>query len=97
MSEKYYPISPSALCANNPIKFGDSDGRDIKIWYKDKNGLSRSYVYSGGSLTVANKFVNQVVEAYQYNKQNTGGDNPMTKAVEGDVVGLVLKFSPFFG
>ena len=48
-------------------------------------------------MTVANKFVNQVVEAYQYNKRNTGGDNPMTKAVEGDVVGLVLKFSPFFG
>ena len=86
LSEKYYPISPYSFCANNPIKFVDSDGRDIKIWYKDNNGLSRSYVYSGGSVTVANKFVNQVVEAYQYNKRNTGGDNPMTKAVEGNVM-----------
>ena len=86
LMEKYYPISPYSFCANNPIKFVDSDGRDIKIWYKDNNGLSRSYVYSGGSVTVANKFVNQVVEAYQYNKRNTGGDNPMTKAVEGNVM-----------
>jgi len=86
LMEKYYPISPYSFCANNPIKFVDSDGRDIKIWYKDNNGLSRSYVYSGGSVTVVNKFVNQVVEAYQYNKRNTGGDNPMTKAVEGNVM-----------
>ena len=91
LSEKYYPISPYSFCANNPIKFVDSDGRDIKIWYKDNNGLSRSYVYSGGSVTVANKFVNQVVEAYQYNKRNTGGDNPMTKAVEGNVMIIIVQ------
>lgn len=42
------------------------------------------YIQEG--VTVANKFVNQVVEAYQYNKRNTGGDNPMTKAVEGNVM-----------
>lgn len=84
LSEKYYPISPYAFCANNPIKFVDSDGRDIKIWYKDGNGQSRSYVYSGGAVTVNNTFVSQVVAAYRYNKRNTGGDNPMTKAVEGN-------------
>jgi RHS repeat-associated protein len=31
MVEKYYSISPYAYCANNPVKFVDSDGRDIKL------------------------------------------------------------------
>ncbi|WP_295962429.1 JAB-like toxin 1 domain-containing protein [uncultured Alistipes sp.] len=29
LAEKYYPVSPYAFCANNPVKYIDSDGRDV--------------------------------------------------------------------
>jgi RHS repeat-associated protein len=31
LAEKYYSISPYAYCANNPLKFIDTDGRKIKL------------------------------------------------------------------
>ena len=35
MAEKYYGISPYAMCNANPVRYVDPDGRDIKIgtWY----------------------------------------------------------------
>jgi RHS repeat-associated protein len=55
LSEKYYPISPYSFCANNPIKFVDSDGR--KVYYapgvsqkfKDKFAATIKYMNSRGS------------------------------------------------
>ena len=37
LSEKYYYISPYAFCANNPMKYIDSDGREVKIYYAKTN------------------------------------------------------------
>jgi hypothetical protein len=31
LAEKYYSISPYAYCANNPVRYVDRDGRDIKL------------------------------------------------------------------
>lgn len=43
MAEKYYPISPYAFSANNPVRFVDPDGEDIHFFevasYLNRNGL----------------------------------------------------------
>jgi RHS repeat-associated protein len=36
LSEKYYHISPSAYCANNPIKLIDIDGKE---WADNQNNV----------------------------------------------------------
>lgn len=39
MAEKYYSISPYVYCANDPIKFIDSDGRNQTDYRNDKGEL----------------------------------------------------------
>lgn len=85
LAEKYYSISPYAYCAGNPVRYIDPDGEKLKIWYKDQQGRDQIYIYSGGAVTIDNKFVDQVAEAYHYNKENCRGDNPMTTATEGNL------------
>ena len=31
LAEKYYPISTYAFCANNPVKFVDTDGKNYDL------------------------------------------------------------------
>ena len=87
LAEKYYSISPYAYCAGNPIKYIDPDGRTVIIWYKGDNGKMSSYTYSGGNATHSNPFVQSVITAYRYNKENgrktgNGGGASTVEVVE---------------
>jgi RHS repeat-associated protein len=87
LAEKYYSISPYAYCAGNPVKYVDPDGRELKIWYKDSNGKSQSFVFTGQNIKHSNSFVNAVITAYKYNKDNgerakNGGGASTVTAVE---------------
>jgi RHS repeat-associated protein len=75
-TEKYYFISTYAYCANDVINVIDPDGRDITIWYNDKNGNLQSWVFNGKNTTMPrNDFVRKFVNAYNYDIKNGGGDN----------------------
>ena len=64
LAEKYYSISPYVFCANNPIIFVDSYGRDLKIYYKSNEGKTLSFTYTGVEKNIPNNsFVQSVVNA----------------------------------
>ncbi|MBN1971954.1 MAG: hypothetical protein JW870_21560 [Candidatus Delongbacteria bacterium] len=70
MARKYPEMNPYGYCANNPILYVDPDGRDLVIWY---NNNQNHYRYTGGEVNHPNKFVNSVINAYNYNVSNGGG------------------------
>ncbi len=84
LAEKYVALSPYHYVAGNPILFNDPDGKDLRIHYVE-NGKEKSFVYKGGAPKNIpnNKFVKQVIMAYNYNVTNGGGDN-LKKLAESD-------------
>jgi RHS repeat-associated protein len=96
LSEKYYSISTYSYAANNPLKYIDIDGRELKIWYKDTNGKSQSFVYRGQNVQHSNSFVSAVITAYKYNKSNgerakNGGGASTVTAVESTDISIHVK------
>ena len=91
MAESYYPISPYAYCAGDPVNRVDPEGERVRIWFYDNTGVRRSILYSGESITHSNAFVNSVIKAYQYNKTNwikVGyiEDSPTARLVEREEI-----------
>jgi RHS repeat-associated core domain len=77
LAEKYYSISPYAYCAGNPVKFIDSKGKDIDIWYPTDNGGVATFRFNGSNADQApnNAYVQDFLTAYNYDTGNGGGDN----------------------
>jgi len=73
MAGKYPALSPYAYCANNPIILVDPDGREIRIYYKEKRGIGRLFERAkyisyteGMNYTGDNKFVSNSVNSLNY-------------------------------
>jgi RHS repeat-associated protein len=53
LAEKYYSVSPYAFCLNNPVRFTDSDGREVDIEHGTGFlglGKKETLKYDNGSL-----------------------------------------------
>ena len=85
LAEKYHNVGGYVYCAENPIKYLDTDGRRIVIHYQDKNGNQKTYIFTGyrgkKSIYIPNvQFVKDFVAAYNYNAHNGGGENTILAA-----------------
>lgn len=95
LAEKYPNIGGYVYVANNPILFIDPDGRYIRVWYKrgvDSNGkaIERYWDFNGKNANSApdNQFVQDFLEAYNYNVKNGGGDNLKKAAFSNELFEL---------
>jgi RHS repeat-associated protein len=62
LSEKYTRWSPYNYTADNPVKFRDPNGKEIWIYYKDKNGKEQKIDYNVNmKYKGSDKFVASVV------------------------------------
>ena len=91
LCEKYYSVSPYAYCFNNPVKFIDPDGKKVLIWYQDKRGKNRYFVFNGTQRRAPqNSFVLDFVYTYNYLKACGAGKN-VVKAVKDPSVLIELQ------
>lgn len=76
LAEEYYSWSPYVYVKNNPLKYIDPDGRDIKIYYQ-QGGKNYAFVFNGSNYADApkNTFVQNALQSYKYNVDNGGGEN----------------------
>ena len=71
----YYPWSPYAYCADNPVNAVDPDGRKIVIVYQANNGNYYNLTFNGSGKYryPKSQFVKDFFDAYNYNIKNGGG------------------------
>jgi hypothetical protein len=83
LCEKYYWISPYAYCLNNPVKYVDPDGKDIRLYNITKNDANGNGVPQKG--------LSSTTEAAMKDLMNTkeGRSFFAQFAKVGDVVGGV--------
>ena len=89
MFEKYFWMSPYTYCANNPVKYVDPDGREIRIYYKEKTGIARLFerkkyeVYTPNKeYNGTNKFVSETIKALNY--VSNGDEKGIIKKIAED-------------
>ncbi|MDO5760282.1 MAG: RHS repeat-associated core domain-containing protein, partial [Bacteroidota bacterium] len=95
LCEKYYNINPYVYCLNNPANAIDPDGRKVVIWYTNRKGERKSFVFTGfhgqKSLKVPkDQFILDFIKSYLYNARNGGGEN-MIKAVTNNKYNIELR------
>jgi len=89
----YHNISPYAWCGGNPVKFVDTDGKELRIYYKHY-GETKSFRFTGfhGQKSIKipkNQFIKDIIAAYVYNTSNGGGEQ-MRKAVTNNKYEIVI-------
>ncbi|MBR5832614.1 MAG: hypothetical protein IKY79_08390 [Bacteroidales bacterium] len=87
MADKYPGLSPYAYCGWNPVKLVDPDGREIRIYYKNKSGIAklferRKYIVYTPNMNYLgnNSFVKETVNALNY-------------VIKGDTQGIINTIS----
>ena len=91
MAEKYYDISPYAWCGNNPVKFVDPDGSDIKFYQYSDKGIAKEVKFAQLDINTQKALIlfTKTKEGYNFLKQfATAGESFGNKSVGG-----VIKFS----
>ncbi|GHT50735.1 hypothetical protein FACS189440_18680 [Bacteroidia bacterium] len=84
LAEKNYSTSPYSQYGNNPVKYVDPDGRDIRIWYisgydnrRYGGEIWKSWIFNGTNQNQApsNQYIQDFLMAYKYDVENGGGEN----------------------
>jgi RHS repeat-associated protein len=86
MATKYYSTSPYALWVNNPLRVIDPTGKEIDIYYQNKDGHWQKWTFNGTNYKGApkNQFIQNFLTAYNYNVKNGGGEKMQTASKATD-------------
>ena len=83
-------VSPYVYCNNNPIKATDPNGEKIIVWYKNRRGEDKPFIFTGfhGKSSIRcpnNPFVIAFLKSYVYNAKNGGGKNTIKAANDPNI------------
>ena len=95
LAEKYPDVSPYVYCMNNPVNNIDPDGKRVVIWYTNKQGECKPFIFTGfhgkKSLSVPkDPFILDFIKSYLYNARNGGGEN-MIRAVTNNKYNIEVR------